>query len=111
MAQHRKISEETVYLVAERFKIMSDPMRLMILNCLQEGPLSVMEIVSKTSASQPNVSKHLKILQGAGLVSRRRSGNLAIYQISDDSIFTMCDLVCNSLERRLKTQAEVFSVA
>ncbi|NNE67979.1 MAG: winged helix-turn-helix transcriptional regulator [Pyrinomonadaceae bacterium] len=109
MAKKHNLSRETMNMVAERFKVMSDPMRLQILNTLQGGELSVMEIVKKTEASQPNVSKHLKILQNSGIVGRRREGNLVYYSIADESIFTLCDLVCNSIEARLKSQAEVFS--
>ncbi len=107
--KHKNLSRETMNMVADRFKVMSDPMRLQILNTLQDGALSVMEIVGLTGASQPNVSKHLKILQNSGIVARRREGNLVYYSIADESIFTLCDLVCNSIEARLKQQASVFS--
>jgi ArsR family transcriptional regulator len=95
-------------MVAERFKVMSDPMRLLILNKLQDGELSVSQIVEQTSASQPNISKHLKILQNSGLVASRREGNLIFYRIADESIFQLCELVCSSLEARLRTQSEAF---
>lgn len=98
-------------MVADRFKVMSDSMRLKILSVLQEGELSVNQVVEKTGASQPNVSKHLKILQSSGLVARRKEGNSALYSIADESIFTLCELVCNSLESRLKNQVEVFDAA
>ena len=107
--KHDRLPLKTLQLVAERFKVMSDPMRLQILNVLQDGELNVMQIVEATGASQPNVSKHLKILGSAGLVARRREGNLAFYEIADESIFTLCDLVCNSIESRLRSQAEVFA--
>ena len=108
--KHKALSPETLQLVAERFKVMSDPMRLQILNSLQEGERSVTEIVEVTGASQPNISKHLKLLQSAGIVSRRRDGNQAFYKIADESIFVLCDLVCNSIEERFKRQSEVFAV-
>jgi ArsR family transcriptional regulator len=107
--KHKTLSPQTMQMVAERFKVMSDPMRLQILNCLQEGELSVTAIVDKTDASQPNISKHLKILQNSGIVDRRREGNLVLYQIADESIFVLCDLVCGSIERRLKRQTESFA--
>jgi len=109
--KHKTLTPQTMQMVADRFKVMSDPMRLQILNNLQNGELSVMQIVEKTGASQPNVSKHLKILQNAGIVGRRREGNQAFYEIADASIFILCDLVCSSIETRLKSQAEVFSAA
>ena len=106
--QRKDLSPETMQLVADRFKVMSDPMRLKILSALQDGEQSVSEVVEKTGASQPNVSKHLKILLSSGLVGRRKDGNLVLYSIADESIFTLCELVCNSLEDRLKNQARVF---
>ena len=109
--EHKTLSPQTMQLVAERFKVMSDPMRLQILNSLQAGELNVMQIVETTGASQPNISKHLKILQTAGLVARRREGNQVFYGIADESIFVMCELVCDSLEMRLRAQAEALSAA
>ncbi len=96
-------------MVANQFKVLSDPMRLQILHTLQEGEKSVMQIVEKLETSQPNVSKHLKILQNAGILARKQEGNLVFYTISDESIFTLCDLVCNSIEERLKHQAKMFT--
>ena len=107
----KNLTPETMQMVADRFKVMSDVMRLRILSSLQEGELSVSEVVEKTGASQPNVSKHLKILLASGLVSRRQEGNSALYSIADESIFSLCELVCNSLEERVKTQAQVFETA
>lgn len=79
--------------------MLSDPMRLQILHALNRGEMSVMEIVGATGASQPNVSKHMRLLQDAGLVTRRQQGNSAYYRIADESIFEMCDVVCDSLKR------------
>ena len=105
----KNLSPQTITLVAEQFKVLSDSMRLEILHTLQEGEKSVMQIVDSTGASQPNVSKHLKILQNAGILSRRQEGNLVFYKIADENIFTLCDLVCNSIETRLRNQTEVFA--
>ncbi len=105
----KNLSSEALELVANRFKIMSEPVRLRILQCLQEGEKSVTELTETVETSQPNVSKHLKILQTAGLVKRRQKGNTVFYAIADDSIFTLCEVVCDSLETRLKNQAEIFA--
>jgi len=103
------MSLEALELVANRFKILSEPLRLRILQALQKGEKSVTELTDLTEASQPNVSKHLKILQTSGLVKRRQTGNTVYYAIADESIFTLCELVCSSLETRLKNQAEIFA--
>ena len=94
------MTKEIIELIANRFKVLSDPMRLQILNALQRREMSVMEIVAETETSQPNVSKHLRLLQNAGLVLRRQQGNSAYYRVADESIFEMCEAVCDSLKRR-----------
>jgi len=105
----KNMSSEALELVANRFKILSEPLRLRILQSLQNGEKSVTELTDLIETSQPNVSKHLKILQTSGLVKRRQKGNTVFYAIADESIFTLCEVVCNSLEARLKNQAGIFA--
>jgi ArsR family transcriptional regulator len=95
-------------LVAARFKVLSDPMRLRILNALQNGAQSVTQVTEAVAASQPNVSKHLKTLQDAGLIARRQEGNTVFYSIADETVFQLCEVVCNSLQQHLTAQARVF---
>lgn len=103
------MSTDALELVANRFKILSEPLRLQILQLLQNGEKSVTELTDLIRTSQPNISKHLKILQTSGLVKRRQDGNTAFYAIADESIFTLCEVVCGSLETQLKNQAEIFA--
>ena len=106
---NKSLSNEALELIANRFKILSEPIRLRILQTLQEGERSVTELTEAVETSQPNVSKHLKILQDAGIVKRQPQGNTVYYSIADESIFTLCETVCSSLETRLKNQAEIFA--
>lgn len=108
-AKKRKLSAEALELVAARFKVMSEPLRLRILQELQAGEMSVMEITEAVESSQPNVSKHLKMLQEGGLVLRRQEGNTVYYAIADESVFQLCDVVCSSVRERLEAQAEAFA--
>jgi ArsR family transcriptional regulator len=105
----KNLSPEALNLVANRFKILSEPIRLRILHKLQEGETSVNELTEAIETSQPNVSKHLKMLQSAGILKREQKGNTVYYSIADESIFTLCELVCDSLEARLKSQADIFA--
>lgn len=102
------LSDDALSLVANRFKIMSEPLRLRILQILQEGGRNVGELTELCNTSQPNVSKHLKILQLGGLVAREQKGNTVNYSIADPSISTLCEVVCNSIEERLRNQAASF---
>lgn len=107
--QGNNLSNEALQLVANRFKILSEPVRLRILQTLGDSEKSVTELTEAIQTSQPNVSKHLKILQDAGLVNRQQKGNTVYYSIADDSIFALCEVVCGSLEARLKNQVEIFA--
>jgi len=103
-----EMSPEALNLVAERFKILAEPLRLRILQSLEAGERSVTEITAAVESTQPNVSKHLKTLQDAGLLARRQEGNTVYYQIADETVFELCDVVCQSLKARLATQSAIF---
>ncbi|KZZ42547.1 transcriptional regulator [Thalassolituus sp. HI0120] len=90
--------DEMLELIAQRFRLLADPMRLKILHQLQEGEKSVTELVKATGASQPNVSKHLSTLRSHGMVKRRQNGNMAFFSISAPFVFELCDTVCNSMK-------------
>ena len=94
--------------VAEYFKVLSEVSRLQVLNCLRSGPMNVSEIVESTGLGQANVSKHLKTLTQAGILSRRPSGVSVYYEIADPLIFQLCDLVCDRVAERWQQQAETF---
>ena len=83
-------------LVARRFRILGEPYRLRILQQLQKGECSVGDLVATLEGNQPNVSKHLQVLNDAGLVGRRRQGTSILYAISDPMVLKLCDLVCHS---------------
>jgi len=91
------MQRKSLRLIADRFKVLSDPLRLQLLHLLKEEERTVSSLVEATGASQANVSKHLQILRRAGLVERRKEGLLAWYSILDPSIFQICDLVCGRL--------------
>ena len=73
--------------------------------------MSVTELTTALKTSQPNVSKHLKILTDSGILHREQQGNAVYYAIADQSIYQLCDVVCDSLGERLKEQAKLFVVA
>ena len=88
-------------LIAERFRVLGEPMRIRLLDSLREGPASVQQLQQATGASQQNVSKHLGVLLRAGLLNRRKDGNFSVYEIADDGVFELCEHVCGGLRRQL----------
>ena len=77
-------SDEFLGLVAAKFRMLSDPTRLAILDCLMhQGELNVSQIVDVTGRGLANVSKHLKLLAEAKLISRRKHGSFVLYRLDD----------------------------
>jgi ArsR family transcriptional regulator len=93
----KPLSEKTLELVAERFRVLGDPVRLRLLQVLEDGEKSVADLVDATGASQANVSKHLQVMLRAGVVERRREGLFSYYSVRDARVFQLCDAVCGSL--------------
>jgi DNA-binding transcriptional ArsR family regulator len=95
------IPDPLAELIAQRFRVLGEPMRIKLLDRLRDGDATVTELQEALGASQQNVSKHLGILLGAGMVSRAKRGNHARYAIADDSVFELCEHVCGRVRRRL----------
>ncbi len=98
------LSDEALEMIAGRFRLLAEPMRLKILNTLRDREMSVTELVAATGANQANVSKHLGTLLEAGIVSRRKEGLSAFYRVADASIFDLCDVVCTRLRDQLEAR-------
>jgi DNA-binding transcriptional ArsR family regulator len=107
----KELSDAALRMIADRFKVLAEPMRLKILHSLWDGELAVSEIMAATEALQANVSKHLGLLQQAGFVRRRKDGLNVYYQIADETVFELCEVVCNSLHDRLAVQIGELSPA
>jgi len=61
-----------------------DPTRLRLLLLLRQAELTVSELVEIVGQSQPRVSRHLKLLCGAGLIERFKEGSWVFYRATDD---------------------------
>ena len=101
-----ELPDDAIEMIAGRFKVLGEPNRLRLLNALRSGERTVTELVQGTQSTQPNISRHLQALADAGLVQRRKVGVAVYYAIADPEVFAMCDLVCGSLQKRLRRQAE-----
>jgi ArsR family transcriptional regulator len=81
--------------VARRFKILSEPVRLQLLNRLHAcGEASVQELAEAVGHRSANVSKHLRKMARVGLIVRRQEGLYAYYRIADPSLSGICLLAC-----------------
>ena len=64
----RPMSPDALALIARRFAVLAEPMRLRLLHALFEGERSVNDLVAETGGTQANVSRHLQTLAHANLV-------------------------------------------
>ena len=94
------LPEPLVELIAGRFRVLAEPMRIKLLDRLRDGAATVLDLQDAVGASQQNVSKHLGVLLNAGIVSRAKVGTSSVYAIADPAVFELCELVCGGLRRQ-----------
>jgi DNA-binding transcriptional ArsR family regulator len=68
------------------FGALADPTRRAILARLAEGDASVYELTAPFDVSQPAISKHLKVLESAGLISRTRRATARLSHLEADPL-------------------------
>ena len=103
------LPDPLVELVAQRFRVIGEPMRIKLLDRLRDGSATVGELVEALGASQQNVSKHLGVLHQAGIVSRAKEGTSVRYAIADDTVFALCEQVCGGLRDQLAELDSILS--
>ncbi|HWL72913.1 MAG TPA: metalloregulator ArsR/SmtB family transcription factor, partial [Burkholderiaceae bacterium] len=86
--------ERLFEVVSAYFGLLSEPTRLKILNAICEGELSVTEIVERVESTQTNVSRHLNLMYGKGVLKRRHEGASTFYSIADRNVITLCRTAC-----------------
>ena len=92
------LSEEQLEQVALRFRLLGEPMRLRILQAVCHKRRTVNEVVKAVGATQANVSKHLALLAGAGILARKKAGQRVYYSLKDQLVMKLCALVHKHLE-------------
>ena len=95
------LPDPLVELIAGRFRVLAEPMRIKLLDRLRDGDATVQELQQAVGASQQNVSKHLGVLLNAGIVSRAKQGTSSLYSIADPGVFELCEQVCGGLRRQV----------
>jgi DNA-binding transcriptional ArsR family regulator len=68
------------------FEVLAEPARREILDLLIDGPQPVGKLATATHLSQPNTSRHLRILRKAGLVESTPDGQRRLYELRPDGL-------------------------
>ena len=80
------VTKKQIQLKAKLFRGFGESSRLLIIECLRDGPKSVGEIVAASGLTQPNVSNHLACLRECGLLSAEQNGKYVYYKIGDERV-------------------------
>ena len=101
MALPHPLPDELAGLIARRFRALSEPLRVRIVDILRDRELSVSVIADQLGAGQQNVSKHLAVLVESGMLARRKEGTHIYYRVADQGVFALCEQVCGALREQL----------
>ena len=82
-------SEETLYDLADLFKMFADTTRIKILFALMDNELTVSTLSEDIGVTQSAISHQLRSLKQAHLVKFRKEGKQIIYSLSDEHVYTM----------------------
>ena len=80
--------------VSGYFGLLAEPTRLKILNTICDGERSVSDIVERVGSSQTNVSRHLNLMYGRGVLERRKEGAMSFYSVADPTVVALCRTAC-----------------
>ena len=83
--------EETLFDIAELFKVFGDSTRIRILFVLFQSEMCVCDLAQSLNMNQSAISHQLKILKQAKLVTGRREGKSVIYSLADEHVRTIID--------------------
>ncbi len=108
MEMPHPLPEPLVDAIAERFRVLGEPMRIRVLDRLREDDATVGELAEALGTSQQNVSKHVGVLARAGLVARAKDGNSVRCRIADESVLELCEQVCGGLQRQVTELQSLF---
>lgn len=104
-----ELSPLALELIAARFRALSEPMRLRLLNLLMGGEMTVGQLVEATGSSQANVSKHLAVLREAGMIGMRKRGLSTVCLIADPIVNELCEMMCHRLREEMENKARSLS--
>lgn len=102
-------NEERLKIKAEVFKAMGHPIRLGIIELLQDGELCVCEIVEYVGTGMSNVSKHLSMLKKVGIVADRRDGLKIMYRLTMPCVLDFVRCVEGHVIGNLSRQAALMA--
>lgn len=94
-------SAEVFGIVASYFSVLSEPMRLRIMQAVCEEEKTVSQIVAELGATQTNISRHLNLMHHSGVLARRKEGSKVHYRVADPAMVEICRSVCDRIAAQM----------
>ncbi len=104
-----KAQKERYRIQADFCKAMAHPVRLEVIDLLKTGDMTVQDLVEAVGVAQANLSQHLAVLRGRGVVQSVRKGNNTIYTLVNHKIVDACALIREILTERVGQQQSVIT--
>jgi DNA-binding transcriptional ArsR family regulator len=104
MNRQRPLTDLAANLIAERLRVLGQPLRVKLVARLATRATTVHELVDALGTTQQNISQHLGILRRAGIVARQKEGTRVRYQLADPGILPILERTESSLAGRLSAQ-------
>jgi ArsR family transcriptional regulator len=103
------MDERVIEMKAEVLKVLAQPTRLKILECLRNGEKCICEIVPALNGEQSNISRHISLMQKCHLVTTRKDGVKVMVNVRDPKVFEILDKVSAILKNQMREQERLFA--
>ena len=101
------MENEIFELKAGILKMLAQPTRLKILECLRNGERCICDIIPGIDGEQSNISRHISLMQKNHLVTTQKDGVRVMVKVKDPEIFNILDRVSKILKGRFKEQEKL----
>jgi DNA-binding transcriptional ArsR family regulator len=104
MAHRQPLTDSAANLIAERLRVLGQPLRVGLVDRLAIRATTVQELVDALGTTQQNISQRLGVLRRAGVVAREREGTRVRYQLADPRILPILERTEASFPQRLRAR-------
>ncbi|GAQ57626.1 ArsR/SmtB family transcription factor [Streptomyces acidiscabies] len=94
---------------AEFFRMLGHPVRIRVLELLQDGPLPVRELLAAVEVEAPGLSQQLAVLRRSGIVASRREGASVVYELAGGDVADLMRAARRILTEVLSGQGELLA--
>ncbi|MFF0041537.1 ArsR/SmtB family transcription factor [Streptomyces mirabilis] len=94
---------------AEFFRMLGHPVRIRVLELLQDGPMPVRELLAEIEVEPASLSQQLAVLRRSGIVSSRREGSTVVYALASGDVADLMGVARRILTEMLAGKNELLA--